>query len=330
MRTEAEWARYSPNTGVTHYSSVSLFAHEIGHNMGLRHDRYIDPANHPFPYSHGYVNQAAFEENAPPSSRFATIMAYNRQCADAGFFCPWTSTFSDPDRTWNGYPMGIPGEAPSSAVDGPANARRSLNELRKTVANFRVRTLAPDLALTGAALSESDLEPGRTFTFEATVHNHGRSPADATTLRYYRSTDPAVSTADTPLGADAVDALAPHGASGESIELTAPTMPGIYYYGACVESVGGETVTVNNCSAGAWATVVAGGVGTDCVSDLGQVTGAVALIGAWNRACAGGRQYYFESSDTALVDDRAQVSVPEPVPGSFRWPQSRRAGQGHG
>ena len=123
----------------TQESPPAVFVHEIGHNMGLRHDRYLDSSNHPFPFSHGYVNQAALEPGAPPSSRFATIMAYNEQCRDAGFFCPWLNRFSSPDLVYNGYPAGVPGDNWSRAASGPADARRSLNILRTTVANFRVR-----------------------------------------------------------------------------------------------------------------------------------------------------------------------------------------------
>ena len=36
----------------------------------------------------------------------------------------------------------------------------------------------------------------------------------------------------------------------ESISLTAPSTPGTYYYGACVDSVSGESNTANNCSSG--------------------------------------------------------------------------------
>ena len=34
--------------------------------------------------------------------------------------------------------MGVPGDEPSSSVTGPADARRTLNETWRIVANFRV------------------------------------------------------------------------------------------------------------------------------------------------------------------------------------------------
>lgn len=65
-----------------------VFAHELGHVMGLSHDRYtleaagvdlrgVDP-----PYGVGYVNQAAFREEG--KTCWWTIMAYHAQCADGG------------------------------------------------------------------------------------------------------------------------------------------------------------------------------------------------------------------------------------------------------
>ena len=78
-----------------HCGPVS-FAHELGHVMGLRHDRYVDwHENRPYPYSAGYVNQRAFDAGAPESSRWRTIMAYNDQCEDAGFFCQALLRFSN-------------------------------------------------------------------------------------------------------------------------------------------------------------------------------------------------------------------------------------------
>ena len=58
---------------------------------------------------------------------------------------------------------------------------------------------------------------------------------------------------------DAVAALAALGRGGESVELTAPSSPGTYYYGACVAAVTDESDTTNNCSASVPVTVSAGG-----------------------------------------------------------------------
>ena len=45
--------------------------------------------------------------------------------------------FSNPYWTFNGDPTGVQGSAPSSSVDGPSDARASLNATRELVANFR-------------------------------------------------------------------------------------------------------------------------------------------------------------------------------------------------
>ena len=49
--------------------------------------------------------------------------------------------------------------------------------------------------------------------------------------------------------------LSASGTSAESISLNAPSSAGTYYYGACVESVSGESDTNNNCSDGVSVTV---------------------------------------------------------------------------
>ena len=124
-------------------SHTELFPHELGHVMGLQHDRYSLGdyiSNTPYPYSHGYVNQEAFAEGASDEKRWVTIMAYDSQCSDAGIGCREIMRFSNPDQRYpagDGDPLGVPGDQPSEAVDGPADAVRSLNNTRSIVANFR-------------------------------------------------------------------------------------------------------------------------------------------------------------------------------------------------
>ena len=108
----------------------------------------------------------------------------------------------------------------------------------------------PDLVVDAPTVSNSRPTAGASFTFtlSATVRNQGTGQSAATTLRFYRSTDATISDSDTEVGSDAVGVLSASGTSGNSIELTAPSSAGTYYYGACVESVSDESDTGNNCS----------------------------------------------------------------------------------
>ena len=133
-------------------------AHELGHNMGLRHDTYVDVKVTPYPDNHGYVNQRAFVEGAPESARWHTIMAYPNQCRQGGFNCIRLPRFSNPEQSLDGDPLG---------VAGVSNARRVLDATRASVARFRGRAtarLAPDPA---AVMYESN-GVWRRFTVHAT------------------------------------------------------------------------------------------------------------------------------------------------------------------
>ena len=115
--------------------------------------------------------------------------------------------------------------------------------------------LAPDLVVAAPTVSNNALVAGATFTLSAEVRNDGDGSAAATTLRYYRSPDATITTADTQVGTDAVAQLAASGTSSESVSLTAPSIAGTYYYGACVEAVTDESDTTNNCSSSVQVTV---------------------------------------------------------------------------
>ena len=64
-------------------------------------------------------------------------MAYPDQCADEGIHCAGILRFSNPAQTWNGDPLGVPGDLPSDRVDGPSDAVRLLNYSRHAMASFR-------------------------------------------------------------------------------------------------------------------------------------------------------------------------------------------------
>ena len=123
-----------------------VFAHELGHNMGLHHDRYVActstacELSGPRNYAYGYVNQKAFVSGAATKTQWRTIMSYNNQCAASGFNCTQILRFSNPNQTYVGDPLGVAFTTSnqfSIAVDGPADAVRRLNETRASVADYR-------------------------------------------------------------------------------------------------------------------------------------------------------------------------------------------------
>ena len=105
-------------------SNWHVFAHELGHNMGLMHHRANDPGNLPYPYSHGY----RFRHDG---------VEYDTVMSDPSLAL---LRFSNPRHLFPnnlGVPLGVPGDTPTSSPDGPADAARSLNETAKAIANFR-------------------------------------------------------------------------------------------------------------------------------------------------------------------------------------------------
>ena len=156
--------------GLSAYTSGWLFAHELGHNMGLWHDRYqvhhheggaLDSTH---PAAFGYVNQRAFAAGAPASSRWATVMATNTQCVDAGFRCRELSRFSNPRQLYEGDPLGVDvSGGRASEVTGPADAVAVLNDQMPVVAGWRDRVAGPNRSPVAAgALADVTLTAGGT------------------------------------------------------------------------------------------------------------------------------------------------------------------------
>ena len=131
----------------------------------------------------------------------------------------------------------------------------------------------PDLVVSLAWASTSAAVAEESFELTATVRNQGPEAAGSTTLRYYRSDDATIDAADAPVGVDEVPGLtgldglyggpgnrpAGSGTSRQAVRVSAPSSPGTYYYGACVDDVPGEANADNNCSTGAYVRVAPGG-----------------------------------------------------------------------
>ena len=177
--------------GVVRSPNAGAFAHELGHLMGLRHDRYAECGGScsivtHFPYAFGYVNQRAFDPNDPESpnpdptvpttARWRTIMSYNNQCAAAGFDCQWQFRFSNPDQIHpdpGGDPLGQAGLEPASGADGPSDAVRMLNRTRGYVANFRS---APDITVSFGAAQYTAAEGGAGATVTVRLSDEPTRP----------------------------------------------------------------------------------------------------------------------------------------------------------
>ena len=142
-----------------------------------------------------------------------------------------------------------------ACVDFVSGESDTANNCSSGVAVTVSAATAPDLTVDTPTVSDSSLETGDSFTLSATVRNGGDASSASTTLRYYRSTDSTITSSDTSVGTDSVSGLSAGGSGDESIDLTAPDTPGTYYYGACVDSVSGESDTTNNCSSAVTVTV---------------------------------------------------------------------------
>ncbi len=178
---------------------------------------------------------------------------------------------------------------------------------------------SPDLIVEAPTVSNNSPSAGASFTLRATVRNQGSDRSASTTLRYYRSTDPTVSTGDTEVGTDHVSSLWAGRTSSESISLRAPSSAGTYYYGACVESVSGESSTGNNCSSPVTVTVGAGPVPdliveSPTVSNGSPAAGASFTLRATVRNQGSGRSAsttlrYYRSTDPTVTTADTEVGT---------------------
>jgi hypothetical protein len=103
---------------VVHHACATItmsIAHEIGHILGVRHDRFVDLTDTPFAYGHGYVD----------GTKWRDIMSYNVGCGG----CPRIPYWSNPRIMYKGDPTGTP------ATD----SARVILELAERVSKFSDR-----------------------------------------------------------------------------------------------------------------------------------------------------------------------------------------------
>ena len=100
------------------------FAHEVGHNLGMNHDRYVVDKADPGAINFGYVSI---------DDRRRTLMAYGNACYDKGVDCPRVVTYSTPDTILGGDRLwGVALDRPN-----PAYNREILCRSAPEVAKYR-------------------------------------------------------------------------------------------------------------------------------------------------------------------------------------------------
>lgn len=118
-------------TGQPYYCTDYTFTHELGHNMGLMHDRPTvtqqGGGTGAFPYAYGYGQQG----------RFGTIMSYNY---------PIVGRFSNPlDASCNGGPCGVA----ETDISNSAYNAKALSLTKIAFSAFRTSTAVDKVSVSG-------------------------------------------------------------------------------------------------------------------------------------------------------------------------------------
>ena len=116
-----------------------------------------------------------------------------------------------------------------------------------------------DLLIAEIMVSDRNPAAGGTFVLSVIVGNDGAAPAPATSVRFVRSADEAITTDDSEVGTVELPPISAAGRAGGSAVVSAPESGGTFHYGACVAAVSGESDTGNNCSAAVAVVVAASG-----------------------------------------------------------------------
>ena len=254
---------------------------------------------------------------APSDDGGADITGYRIEVSTDG--SSWSDLVADTDSTSTSYShMGLAAGSTRhyrvSAINSEGTGPASDSDSATTDA-----ASAPDFVVGTPTVDDSSPTEGESFTLSVTVRNQGDGSAGSTTLCYYRSSDSTITTSDTEVGTDSVSGLSAEGSGDESIDLTAPDTPGTYYYGACVDSVSGESDTTNNCSSGVAVTVSAATapdltVDTPTVDDSSPAGGESFTLSVTVRNQGDGSSgsttlRYYRSTDSTITSSDTSVGT---------------------
>lgn len=130
---------------------------------------------------------------------------------------------------------------------------------------------APDLKVNGFGLgTDRNVRAGSDIRMNASIRNFGDQASEATTVRFYRSSDATVTTEDTEVATAAVGSLGVN--KRANVDVTVPAIEGTYYYGVCVDAVTGESDTTNNCFSSSYeVSVPVSASGAPTISGTAQV-----------------------------------------------------------
>ena len=175
-----------------------------------------------------------------------------------------------------------------------------------------------DLVVESVSADDITLGTGQDFRLSVRVRNSASSTViSARTLRYYRSSDAIISSSDSEISAaaDTISNLASAASTSEDASLTAPSVAGTYYYGACVDSAN----TTVHCSAGVEVRVLVAAdmyfVGLPAVSvarpDAGESFSLTLTVGNRGEVAppSGTQLRYYRSTDSTITASDISVGT---------------------
>ncbi len=193
-------------------------------------------------------------ENVELSFRLSTNPIISTLDTEIGYALAAASNRGTPwERTQSGLviPIGTaPGDYWVGVIADVNNAIPETQEGTNNYAHYPIIIPPPDLTVTAPSVSDTTPTTTQVITGYATINNVGGAQSAATTLRYYRSTNSTISTSDTEVDTDAQAIIDPDASIDRSEPFVFSATAGTYWYGACVDTVPGETVTNNQCSSG--------------------------------------------------------------------------------